>query len=662
MADTYKIAPAHPADSFSMALPGEALFDAGLIQKFEAKRKARGQDYQPRTRHLRDDGWAKYTNRLFLESSPYLLQHAHNPVNWYPWGTEAFETAKNLNRPLLLSIGYSTCHWCHVMEEESFEDEEIARYLNEHYIAIKVDREERPDIDAVYMIAVQALTGGGGWPLNVWLMPDKKPFYGGTYFPARDWERGTLFGFLTILKRLNESFVHEESKVLETSRQLTEAIQQIMSPKAGIQILEKDVLNAAAAYYKQQYDLTFGGLAGAPKFPSSLPIRLLLRYYKRNGDKQVLEMAENTLDKMAQGGIHDQVAGGFHRYSTDERWMTPHFEKMLYDNALLALAYVEAWQATGKNFYKQIAAEILAYIGRDMASPEGAFYAATDADSLTPSGHMEEGYHFTWSPDELKAALGKDRARIIRQYYNVGQTPNFEGRYIFHMAKSHAEMAVDLSMSETDLSKVITESKEILYQTRAKRPAPLRDEKIITAWNALMISAFAKAGLAFENQEFIHGAIKAVRFILDHLYVNNRLMRSYTDNAATNNGFLEDYAFLIAALMDLYESSHDIHWLEKAVELDKILEAEFEDKENGGFFMTDADAEELITRTKPYYDNAIPSGNSVQVLNLLRLYAFKGDEKYKIRAEKALSAFSSALASHPAAMSEMMIAVDFSMR
>ncbi|MBC2716351.1 MAG: thioredoxin domain-containing protein [Desulfobacteraceae bacterium] len=649
---------------FYLPQPGARAYDKDLIKKLAQVRKLRGQTYQPRTKHLQPDGWAKYTNRLFLESSPYLLQHAHNPVNWYPWGDEAFETAKQLNRPVFLSVGYSTCHWCHVMEEESFEDEEIARYLNENYVCVKVDREERPDIDSIYMTAVQALTGRGGWPMSVWLTADRKPFYGGTYFPPRDGDRGANIGFLTILEKLNQSFHAPDGRVENAGLQITAAIQKMMETKPGNRLPEKEVLQNATTFYRQSYDRQFGGLAGAPKFPSSLPIRFLLRYYRQPPDKitqgkNILEMIEHSLAKMAGGGMYDHVGGGFHRYATDEHWLVPHFEKMLYDNALLAVAYLEAYQATGNDEFKRVVNDILRYVSRDMISPDGAFYSATDADSMTPEGHMEEGWYFTWTPDELESVLGKDRAKIVKKYYSVTMTPNFEGRHILHTEKTTDETAAALNMTKKELFAVIDESRELLYTERNKRPAPLRDEKILTSWNALMISAFARAGLVFNDPDYIDQATKAARFIMDHLYKNNRLQHSYKDNNARHNAFLDDYAFFIAALIDLYEATHDIHWLEKALELDDVLKIFYEDPETGGFFMTSTDHENLIAREKPYYDSAIPSGNAVSVLNLLRLHSFTTDYRYKQRAEKAIKSFSKRLSANPAALSEMLLAIDY---
>jgi len=644
---------------FNGTLPGVDQFDEKLLNKFEQMKENRGKHYHPRTKHLRSDGWAKYTNRLFLESSPYLIQHAHNPVNWYPWGDEAFEIAKKLNRPVLLSVGYSTCHWCHVMEEESFEDEEIARYMNENYIAIKVDREERPDLDAIYMRAVQAMTGRGGWPMTVWLTPDRKPFYGGTYFPARDGDRGIGTGFLTLLKELDVIYQTKQDRVVKSSQQLALIIQQMLRPKTGDHLPGSNLMHQAAAYYKRSFDPVYGGISGAPKFPSSLPVRFLFRYYRRTGDKNILNIAKLTLEKMADGGIYDHVGGGFHRYSTDGQWLVPHFEKMLYDNALLIMAYLEGYQVTGDADFKRIVKEILRYASRDMMSPQGAFYSATDADSLSPEGHREEGYFFTWLPEELEIVLGKDRADAVKTYYAVGSAGNFEGRHILHTPKSADDVAESLKMPATQLRTVIEVSKELLYQRRSRRPPPLRDEKILTAWNGLMISAHARAGLILGESQYIERAAKAAQFVLDKLFIRNRLYRSYKDNYAKHKAYLDDYAFFIAALLDLYEASHDIRWLKKAIELDTILEKYYGDRQYGGFFMTSSDHEKLIVRGKPSYDGAEPSGNSVAILNLLRLAEFTFKDDYRKRAEKALKSFLGGSESNPVALSEMLLSLDF---
>ncbi len=645
---------------FGTPLPGAPPLDPKLVDKFKSAWKARNPDYKPRTRHLNPDGSPQYTNRLFLESSPYLLQHAHNPVKWYPWGDEAFETARKLGRSVLLSVGYSTCHWCHVMEEESFENEEIAQYLNENYIAIKVDREERPDIDAIYMKAVQTMTGGGGWPMTVWLTPDRKPFYGGTYFPARDGDRGVRIGFLTLLKKLQAVYQEEPDRVMQSATQLAQIIKANLSPSSGASSLpDAHVLQAVADTYRQRFDSTYGGIHGAPKFPSSLPIRPLLRHYRRTDDKRSLAMATLTLEKMAAGGMYDHVGGGFHRYSTDAQWLVPHFEKMLYDNALLTIAYLEGYQVTKREDFAQVAREILRYVERDMTAPAGAFYSATDADSLTPDGQRAEGWFFTWTPAEIETVLGTEWARIVAAYYAVTQEGNFEGRTILHTPKLLDTVAADLNLPPEKVHTVIQEAKELLYHARAKRPPPLRDEKIMTAWNGLMISAYAQATLVLGDPRYADRAARAADFVLTKMCKDGRLLRSYTGGQARIEGYLDDYAFLIAGLLDLYEATGNPRWLREAVALDKVLEDHYEDKQAGGFFLTSNDHEALIAREKPSYDGAEPSGNSVQALNLLRLHEFTTKDRCRVRAEKALQALNEILQRAPAAVSELLLAVDY---
>lgn len=644
--------------SIQRRLPGMKDMDQALKAKFDHMKKLRGEDYRPRTRHLNPDGSAIYTNRLFLTTSPYLLQHAHNPVNWYSWGEEAFETARRLNRPVLLSIGYSTCHWCHVMEEESFEDLTIAEFLNENYIAIKVDREERPDLDAVYMKAVQAITGRGGWPMNVWLTPDKKPFYGGTYFPARDGDRGASMGFLSILGKLGDLYQTDREMVNRSGDQVTDAVRRMPAPEGGTGLPTAEVLHRAVDSFRKSFDPVHGGVKGAPKFPATLPVRLLLRYHRRTGSEPALEMARKTLDAMAAGGIYDQLGGGFHRYSTDEKWLVPHFEKMLYDNALLTVAFLEGFQVTGKEDYVRIVREVLSYARREMTSPEGGFYSATDADSKTPGGHLSEGWFFTWTPQELESILGEKRAEIFKAYYSVGKAADFEGRHILHITKPLTAVAEALGLSEEETKASLVESRTLLMGARGKRPLPLRDEKILTAWNGLMISAFARAGFVLGDTALLRTAEKAAGLIMEKLMKEGRLKRSYKDNAASHNAYLDDYAFLTTGLLDLYESAHDPLWLETAILLDKVLEAFYEDKENGGFFMTGSDHEELIAREKPVYDGAIPSGNSPALGNLLRLYEITGEKSYLKRAEKALNAFSAILTANPGGVGEMLISVE----
>ncbi|MGI9227870.1 MAG: thioredoxin domain-containing protein, partial [Gammaproteobacteria bacterium] len=628
--------------------PGAEPYPKELQLELNKKREQRGNAYQPRTKHLLDNGTAKYTNRLFLESSPYLLQHAHNPVNWYPWGDEAFETAKKLKRPILLSIGYSTCHWCHVMEEESFEDEEIAKFLNENYITIKVDREERPDVDSIYMVAVQTMTGRGGWPMTTWLTHDRKPFYGGTYFPARDGDRGAHIGFLTLIKKLKDIYDKQPDQVAEQSQQLANIISSSLSPQASdSQLPSIKVLHDAFLYYQSEFDPLHGGRSQAPKFPSDISIRFLLRYQRRTENVEAIEMAILTLKKMAAGGIYDHVGGGFHRYSTDDEWLVPHFEKMLYDNALLSMAYLEAYQLTGDKSFLRITKEILRYVKRDMTSPKGAFYSATDADSLVDNNRREEGYFFTWTAKELDQALGKQTSMIVKSYFAITDNGNFEGRNILHTPIDETVIANKLNISTKKLAATITDAKEKLYKARNNRPHPIRDEKILTAWNGLMISAHARAGLILGEQKYIERAVLAAEFIKTYLIEESRLFRSYKDDTHKHNAYLDDYAFYTAATLDLYEATHDIEWLNFAIELDTTLSKYYEDDSNGGFFMTSDDHEKLLVREKPYFDGAEPSGNSVAVLNLLRLYEFTSNDSYRIRAEKALKSANQILAERP---------------
>ncbi|MBF0299086.1 MAG: thioredoxin domain-containing protein [Oligoflexia bacterium] len=643
--------------------------------------KKSNETYKPRTKHLNDNGTPKYTNSLFLETSPYLLQHAHNPVNWYPWGKEAFTKAAELGYPIFLSVGYSTCHWCHVMEEESFEDLEIAEFLNKNYISIKVDREERPDIDAIYMSAVQSLTGKGGWPLSLWLTNDQKPFYGGTYFPARDGDYGVQYGFLTILKKIKEIVASKSDEVHKTAQELADIISsqfKLNQPKSSLQsgtgtetgtrtgimpemLPEEDSLHLVADYYYQTFDFINGGLIGAPKFPSSFPIRLILRYYRRTQKNKFLQMINLTLSNMANGGIYDHVGGGFHRYSTDEDWLVPHFEKMLYDNALLVVAYAEAYQVTRNEDFIQICRKTLDYILREMTSEDGAFYSSTDADSLNSSGHREEGIFFTWALDEIEAILDAKEAKFIKYYYGVTEKGNFEGRNIFYVSKPIVEVAEKLALTTKEAEEILSSALNKLYKARAERPAPIRDEKILTSWNALMISAFAKVGFILNDNRYLLAAKNATIFILKKLFINGRLYRSFTDGQARLNGYLDDYTFLIAALLDLYEATGEIKWYKNAVNLDETLNKFYEDNEDngGGFFRTSHDHEKLIAREKPYFDGAEPSGNSIAMLNLLRLYEFTNKEDYRRRYERGFKVFDNLLKTKPMIFSELLLAVDY---
>ena len=642
-----------------MPPPGASPAAPEVMDRFARALGVRGEGYRPRTRHHGPNGWAKYTNRLFLETSPYLLQHAHNPVDWYPWGDDAFEQARRLHRPVFVSIGYSTCHWCHVMEEESFEDEEIARFLNENYIAVKVDREERPDVDAIYMKAVQGFSGTGGWPLNVWLTPERKPFFGGTYFPPRDGRYGPGTGFLEILQALSDSYVSMASEVEEICGKSTAFVRQALSPEGGSDLPTTDALTDAAIFYRDHFDSANGGMAAVPKFPSHLPVRFLLRHHRRTGDGSYLDMARRTLEAMAAGGIRDHVGGGFHRYSTDEKWLVPHFEKMLYDNALLVSAYLEGYQATGREDFARVARETLRFIERDMTAPGGAFFSATDADSLGEDGRRKEGVFFTWTPAEIEAALGPERAKVVARHYGVTRGGNFEGRSILHAPDPPAAIARTLGLPEAELETALSEEKEILYRARSLRPSPIRDEKILTAWNGLAISAYARAGFVLDDPGYVERACRAARFLLANAFLDGRLYRTWKDGEARHPALLDDHAFLVAGFLDLYESTADIAWLEEAVALDAVLADRFEDKDRGGFYLTGDGHEELLVREKPMYDGAEPSGTSVAVLNLLRLHEFTTDPKYRERAEKALRYAAPTLKSNPVTLSEMLLALDF---
>jgi len=640
------------------ALPGAEPFPAALRQELASRLESLGEGYRPRSHNLREDGSPRYSNRLLLEQSPYLLQHAHNPVNWYPWGDEAFQAAARLGRPVLVSIGYSTCHWCHVMEEESFDSPELAGFLNEHFIAIKVDRESRPDLDAVYMAAVHAMKIRGGWPLNVWLTAERKPFYGGTYFPPVD--TGKRPSFLRVLQSISRQYREERERVTGQADEIVRLIRRSLEsrPPLATRLPDAGTIERAMERYSASFDRSWGGLSQRTKFPSSLPLRLLLRHHRRTGDEDSLAMARLTLDRMADGGIHDQLGGGFHRYATDRRWLIPHFEKMLYDNALLARSYVEAWQHTGQERYAQVARGILEYVGREMTSPDGAFYSATDADSLTPEGEREEGWFFTWTPDEIARLLGEDRARIVGAWYGVTAGGNLEGRSILHVWKGAEAVARELGVDEKRVVATIGEVRPSLLAARATRPAPLRDDKILAAWNGLMISAFASAGFAFDDARFVQFAERAAAFVLDSMRREGRLQRIYIEGRASGPAFLADYAFVIAGLLDLYEASFDPRWLREALDLQALLDARYRDP-IGGYFETADDAERLIAREKPKRDGALPSGNSVAASNLLRLYQLTTNPSYLEAAGRLFSSLQETLEADPSSLAELLLAVDY---
>jgi len=651
-------APTASAAQQHLTLPGAAPFPPALYAAFKRRLAAMGPNYRPRTRHLTADGRAMYTNRLFLETSPYLLQHAHNPVNWYPWGDEAFEVARKTHKPVFLSIGYSTCHWCHVMEEESFEDEEIARTLNENYVAIKVDREERPDLDSIYITAVTAMTGRGGWPMTLWLTPDRKPYYGGTYFPARDGDHGQATGLLTLLRVLRKAYDTNPDVAVSADR-LVAFIRRNLAPQARATEPPADTLHTVLERYSSAFDSVNGGLRGAPKFPATLPLRLLLRAHDRLHDSHALEMTVVTLEHMARGGIYDQIGGGFHRYSTDDGWRIPHFEKMLYDNAQLAVTYLEAWQATQRDDFLRIVREILAYADRDMSAPDGGFYSATDADSPAPGGRREEGRFFTWTDKEIRAVLTDPEYRLVVARFGITPQGNLAGRNVLRVARATKALAADFNRPEPEITALLEHARARLFEARQQRPAPDRDEKILTAWNGLMISAFARAGLILQDPQYLRRAAAAASFIMSRLYHDGRLQRSLTHGRPGAEGYLDDYASMIRALLDLYEGTGRLTWFQQALSLDETLHTHFEDRRNGGFFLVSDQHEALLAREKPQRDDVIPSGNAIEMGNLLRFYEFTTDDRYRERAASAFRAFGDTLKNAPTMAADMLRALDF---
>jgi len=572
-----------------------------------------------------------HTNRLVREKSPYLLQHAHNPVDWYPWGEEAFEKAKKGNKPIFLSIGYSTCHWCHVMERESFENEAIAKTMNEHFVCIKVDREERPDVDQIYMNAVMLLTGQGGWPLNLFLTPDLKPFYGGTYF-APDGRYGRP-GFPAVLEDVSRVWRTKPVDVEKAGQQLAEAISRPGADTSGGPLDEK-LLDLARQQLESGFDPKEGGFRGAPKFPPAMALQFLLRLNQKTGDKKIMPLVEVTLDKMSQGGIYDQVGGGFARYSTDDEWLVPHFEKMLYDNALLSRTYLEAYQVTGNEEYARVARETFSYLFRDMTDANGGFYSAEDADI-----EGEEGKFYVWTPSELKRILGDEDGLAFCKLYNASEAGNFEGQNILHLKdplpESLKALGQEVEWWEAAKSKILAE--------RSKRVRPHLDDKILTAWNSLMISSLCYGFQILGEAQYLKAAEKASDFIDKNLFKNGRLLASYRQGPSEIQGYIDDYSFYQAAQLDLYESTFQPAYLEKAVELEKEMARLFWDEKNGGYFFTGSDqkdAHRLLARTKDSHDGVIPSGNSLSALSLYRLAEFTGDQRYRNRADEILKAFS----------------------
>ncbi|MFN4260433.1 MAG: thioredoxin domain-containing protein [Gemmataceae bacterium] len=593
-------------------------------------------------------------NRLIHESSPYLRQHAHNPVDWFPWGSEALQQARRLDRPIFLSIGYAACHWCHVMEHESFEHPDIARVLNAHFINIKVDREERPDLDHIYMTAVQLLTGQGGWPMSVFLTPDLKPFYGGTYFPPDD--RYGRPGFLRLITFLAEAWRERRAELLDHSQKLTAHLCDVSHFQPQPNDLEPRLLRQTVTMLRRAYDSVHGGFGTAPKFPHPIELRLLLRVGKRFGDEAALAMTRHTLDRMAQGGIYDHLGGGFHRYSTDSRWLVPHFEKMLYDNALLSIAYLEAYQVTEEPFYRQVVEETLAYVLREMTSPDGAFYSTQDADS-----EGVEGKFYVWSETEIHDVLGKELASLFCDVYDVTAEGNWEGHNILNRSKTDEQHARLLHLDVAELRQRLAEARRRLLEVRGRRVWPGLDDKILTSWNALLIAALAQAGPVLEQPRYTEAASRAAAFVLERMRTaDGRLLRVCgAGGAAKLNAYLEDYAYFIDSLVSLYEATFVPRWLQAALDLAEIMVDQFWDADEGGFFYTPREHEQLILRVKDMHDSSIPSSNGMAVMGLLRLAKLTGRLDLLEKAEATLRGCAGLMASSPLAAGQMLMALDF---
>jgi hypothetical protein len=588
------------------------------------------------------------TNRLAQETSPYLLQHAHNPVDWYPWGEEAFARARAEDRPIFLSVGYSTCHWCHVMERESFEDPEVAAVLNRHFVAIKVDREELPDVDDLYMTAVQLMTGHGGWPMSAWLTPDRKPFFGGTYYPKPQ--------FLTLLERIAAAWREERDALVAQADRVTLAVASLRGTAASARALTDEPLRQAVAAAGSRFDERRGGFGGAPKFPNETNLLLLLGRYERAGDAEALRMAALTLRRMARGGIYDHVGGGFHRYSTDADWLVPHFEKMLYNQAWLGRAYLEAWRLTGEPLFLSTLRETLAYVQRDMASPEGAFYTAEDADS-----EGEEGRFYVWTPAQIRSALpGEGEADLFAAYYGVTEPGNFEhGRSILHVDQPLDEFARGRGADPEALRRGLDEMRARLLAVRAGRERPLRDDKVLCGWNGMMIATFARAGAYLEDPSYVRAAERAADFVWAKLRDGSgRLLRVYRAGRARVPAYQEDYAYLIDGLLEIHAAAGGAGRLAQARQLADEMIARFWDEEGGGFYATGGDHDRLLSRAKDSYDGAVPSGNAVAVHDLVRLARYTGEAGYREKAERTLGAFAEAVSASPLAYTYLLLAAD----
>ena len=591
-------------------------------------------------------------NRLMNETSPYLLQHAENPVEWYPWGEEALDRARTEDRPILLSIGYSACHWCHVMERESFENDDIAALMNEHFVNIKVDREERPDLDAVYMEAVQMMTGSGGWPMTVFLTPDGRPYYGGTYFPPED--RMGMPGFPRLLAAASQAYHTNKGEIERVTRQLAEQMGRSGQMPRGFTPLTTEVMHNAYSQLATQFDHLNGGFGNAPKFPQPMTPEFLLRYHRHGFNVRALEMVELTLQKMAYGGMYDQVGGGFHRYSTDAYWLVPHFEKMLYDNALLARLYLHAWQVTGNPLYRRITEETLDYVIREMTDEAGGFYSAQDADS-----EGVEGKFFVWTPAELRPLLGDD-ADLIMGYYGVTEGGNFEGANILNMSRPPADYATQRGVSDEALMEAVQRARSILLEVREQRVHPLLDDKVLTSWNGLMLRSFAEAGAALGRGDYLETARRNAAFLLGNMRdADGRLLRTWRNGQAKLLGYLEDYACLADGLVSLHEATLEPRWLQEAVAVVDGMIALFWDEQVGGFYDTGSDHETLVVRPRDVFDNAQPCGGSVATDVLLRLAVTTGNDDYSAKGATPLRALQQLLGRAPAATGHWLGALDF---
>ncbi len=602
----------------------------------------------------------RHENRLIFEKSPYLLQHSDNPVNWYPWGPEAFAKAQKENKPIFLSIGYSTCHWCHVMERESFEDLEVARLMNETFVSIKVDREERPDIDTVYMKVSQMMTGSGGWPLTIIMTPDKEPFFAATYIPKE--MRFGRTGMLDLIPRIKELWSTQQAEALSSASQITAALQQTL-PDVYAEELSDPVLRLAYEQLVGRFDKQYGGFSSAPKFPTPHNLLFLLRYWKRTGSEQALDMVEKTLTAIQRGGIHDHVGFGIHRYSTDSQWLVPHFEKMLYDQAMLAMAYTETYQATGKEDYEKSARQIFTYVLRGMTAPEGGFYSAEDAES-----EGEEGKFYLWTYQEIQQILSGEEVELAVKAFNIQENGNFmdqvagrkTGDNILHLVKSIEGLASNLNIAEKELQKRLETIRQKLFAYREKRIHPNKDDKILTDWNGLMVAALAKGARVFDEPQYANAAKRAVDFILNNMLTSDgRLLHRYRDGQAALPAYIDDYAFLIYGMLELYETTFEVGCLETALKLNEDLIEHFWDENNGGFYFTADDAESILIRQKEVYDGAIPSGNSAAMLNLFRLGRITANHDLEEKAAQIGRTSSENARQSPLAYTQLLVAVDF---